>query len=504
MIKEFLEKLYQSKSKTFFGAAGAFILGVAGHSLFGIKIFGSAYAVFLILLVGLGALIIFWDKKILRFWGLAALFFFFGFWRFDASIPPYNEGQINFYNGREAVVTGVVSSVPEKAVNKTKFTLEARVFNDKKVSGNILITLPGEENLEYGDAARLQCKLMAPKNGEEFDYAGYLSRFGIYSTCSFISGLEVAGKNQGNPVLSSIYRIRGIANSKINELLLPPASSFLAGLLLGERSNMSESLRSDFLRTGTMHIIAISGWNITMVLVLLGQTLVFLGMRRKTAFIASIVGIIFYVIFTGASASVVRAGIMGLLPLLAMQVSRQNNPRNVITLAAAAMLLQNPRLIAFDIGFLLSFAAILGLFYISPIIKKYFEVVPKFFALRENVISTLSAIIATAPLILYMNGGFSLVAPLANIMVLPFVPLAMALGSLAVLGGFIYFWLGEVFAWASQAILGYIMLTLHTLAAPRFAMIQIGKVGLPVVIIIYAGIIAIFRWVRKRQSNSKL
>ncbi|MEK7211149.1 MAG: ComEC/Rec2 family competence protein, partial [Patescibacteria group bacterium] len=290
-IKEKLEKIYQSKSKTFFAAMGAFILGIAGHSFFGVKIFSVAFIVFLVFLVGFGALIIFWDKKILRFWGLAALFFLFGFWRFDAgipptlsvgfgtlSVPPSAEMHVSFYNGREAIVTGVVVSIPEVAVNKTRFTLGAREIDivssplqgevgrgnagtgtptssrspsgrgRQLISGNILVTLLGEENLKYGDAVRLQCKLMAPKSDGDFNYAGYLSRFGIYSTCSFVSGLEVVGKNQGNPILSSIYKLRQAANGKINALLLPPASSFLAGLITGERANMPESLRSDFLR----------------------------------------------------------------------------------------------------------------------------------------------------------------------------------------------------------------------------------------------------------------
>ena len=516
MVNHFLKNLYFSKSRTFFAAMCAFVFGIAAHSFFGTKIFSGEYIVFLILLASLGAPIIFWDKKVFRFWGLLALFFFFGFWRFDASIPPQNGSQIGFYNGREAVLTGIVMSVPETAVNKTRFTLGARSLDLPSpllrkeggarmglMRGNILVTLPGEENLKYGDLVRLQCGLAMPKSDGEFDYAGYLSRFGIYSTCSFVAGLEVVGKNYGNPVLSAIYKLREAANRKIDELLLPPASSFLAWLITGERASMPESLRSDFLRSGTMHIIAISGWNITMVLALFGQTLLFFGMRRRSAFVASIFVVIFYIFLTGAGASVVRAGAMGLLPLFAAQVGRQNNPRNVVTLAAALMLLQNPRLVAFDMGFLLSFAAILGLFYISPVIKKYFEFVPKFFAFRENLVATIAATIATSPLILYMNGNFSFVAIPANVLVLPFVPLAMGLGSLAVAAGFIWFWFGEIFAWLAQAVLGYVMFVLHMLAAPKFAAIQIGKINLAAVVIIYASIVAAF-WRLKEHNKSAI
>ena len=129
----------------------------------------------------------------------------------------------------------------------------------------------------------------------------------------------------------------------------------MAGLLYGERSGLPLELADNFSRTGVSHIIAVSGYNISIVALALMSLFINLGLARPRAFWLVVAGIILFVIFTGAGASVVRAGIMGLIVLLAGQLGRLSRIGNVLIFTAALMLLFNPYVLIWDAGFQLSF-----------------------------------------------------------------------------------------------------------------------------------------------------
>jgi len=191
------------------------------------------------------------------------------------------------------------------------------------------------------------------------------------------------------------------------------------------------------------------------------------------------------------SASVVRATIMGLLVVVAGHVGRKASPKNILMAAAAVMALLNPRIILWDAGFQLSFLATCGLMFLSPKLKKYFVHVPEKFGLQENLTSTFSAIIMTLPLILFNFKRLSIIAPVANLLVLPTIPLAMFLGFIQILVACLSQTLGQIVAWFTWAVLAYVVKIVDLLSSFSWSAInmQIGLLGLiigfvPIIIII--------------------
>jgi competence protein ComEC len=285
-------------------------------------------------------------------------------------------------------------------------------------------------------------------------------------------------------LMSRILNVKGLVAEKVNQLWHEPHASFMAGLLYGYRGGLG-SLNEAFNRTGVTHIIAISGYNISIVASILFAVLVKgFWINRKKAFWGILIGIGLFVLFTGASASVVRAGIMGSLVLLARQLGRQKAIANVLALTALLMTLHNPFVLLWDAGFQLSFVAVVGLIYLAPLLAPKFEKIPEAFGLRESVVSTLSAIIATLPLIAYQFGRVSLVALPANILILWLIPFLMMLGFLAVMLSFIFMPVAQVIAWIAWAGLSYIILVVKWLSGLGFASVSV-VVPFVVVLVLY-------------------
>jgi len=164
---------------------------------------------------------------------------------------------------------------------------------------------------------------------------------------------------------------------------------------------------------------------------------------------------------------------MGTIALLAQTFGRATRMRNILVIVCLIMLLFNPKVLIWDAGFQLSFLATIGLIYFVPILKKYMMWLPKIFTIRESLTTTLSAIVLTTPLILFQFGRFSLLAPLANLLILPVIPVNMAVGFLAVVGGLIWQPIGQVTGWVSWVILTYVLKLTEVLAALQWALLPI-------------------------------
>ncbi len=249
------------------------------------------------------------------------------------------------------------------------------------------------------------------------------------------------------------------ANQSIEKILPEPQASFLAGLLFGIDQNISKDLLEDFNQTGTRHIIALSGYNITIIASLIMGFLLWLGFWRKHAFVIAVIAIIFFVILTGASASVSRAAIMGILVLISQQVGRVSSPKNLLAFAAFLMVFKEPTALLNNIGWQLSFAATIGIIYLSPFLKK----------LPEILATTLSAQIAVMPFILYYFRQISLISPLANLLVLPIIPITMLAGFISMTCGTIWTPLGIFLSWPAWLFLTYEIKIIGFLAKVPFA-----------------------------------
>jgi len=389
------------------------------------------------------------------------------FWRNFAQ-PQFTEKEIHFYNGQNFEFTGIVSAEPDVRVDHQKLTISP---NDYK--GKVLVKALSFPEYDYGDELRIKCKLQTSEPIEDFRYDKYLARDGISSVC-YNPQIKKIRSGQGNFFYAQILILKKSIEQEINKTIPEPQAALLSGILIGSRRGLPQELMNQFNRVGITHIIAISGYNITIIVALLMNVAKHLYINRKKVLWFIVPSLILFVVITGMSASVVRATIMGLLVVVAGQVGRRSYPKNILIAAAVVMALFNPLVILWDAGFQLSFLATCGLMFLSGRLKKYFKRVPEMLGFQENLVSTFSAIIMTLPLILFNFKRLSLVAPLANILVLPVVPLSMFLGFIQVVLSAIFLPLGRVCGWLTWVALSYILKITDYLDKIPWAAIEMG------------------------------
>lgn len=511
-----------SKSKIFFYSCLFFILGVGAGSYLLLPL----WVMFGLLVGGCLALLVGWpnNKKFILL-GLGGIFLFLGILRYTASLPATTENQIQFYNGQEVTFVGIVDREPDIRTDHVKLTINSlqltmhqsqegeqvphgagklgagKAINRvlKAVSGKVLVNTKLYPEYYYGDQLEIACTLQKPEPVQEFAYDKYLAKEEIYSLC-YWPEIKFLKSGQGNKLVSALLSVKSRFVAVVNRILPDPQAAFLGGLLYGARHGIPDDLMDKFNITGTTHIIAISGYNITILALLISKLTCGIGIARKKSFLISLLAISFFVIIAGAQASVVRAAIMGGLVLLAGQVGRVSRVINALLFAAAAMLIFNPKILVFDVGFQLSFAATIGLIFLSPIFEKYFAKWPKIFGIKESFIATMSALVLTLPLILYNFGRLSLIAPLANVLILFIIPTTMASGFIAVLGGLIYLNLGQIIAWLAWFLLSYIIKVVEFLSQIPWASVQISKVHWVFLLVAYLIIGGFIWWYNKLEK----
>ncbi|HBV57697.1 MAG TPA: hypothetical protein DEB73_00240 [Candidatus Magasanikbacteria bacterium] len=504
----FLHKLAQSKSGVFIFVLSSFIIGAVAAPVLKISRANLSQLIFIFILL-IAAAVVFWPKKNWRLLSLGALFLFLSFFRFSMTEPPLAPSNLIFYHDRWIAAEGVISDDPSFD-GKQKIILQVEklkvITSDdetRAVNGKAILYLDRYPEYHYGDLLSLNCNLVKPLESEDgeqkFSYPAYLARQGVWSVC--LNGrIKEVEPGHGNWFYGKILIFKSILVEGVNKILPEPQSSFLGGLLYGARQSIPADLKLAFSRTGTAHIVAVSGYNITIIAAAILAILQGLSVPRKRAFGVSVVLIVVFVLLTGASASVVRAGLMGIIVLWARHVGRLSQAGRVLVFTAFLMLLFNPRLIFFDAGFQLSFASTLGILYLSPILENYSRSWPKILGFKESLLTTLSAIAATAPLIAYSFGSFSLVAPIVNLLILPAIPYTMALGFGAMILGLLYFPLGQVWGSVVWLPLTYIIKVVEYFSSLGWASIAVPQVSWWVMILAYAVLIWIM-WRFRRPAN---
>lgn|GEM_PF-293676 len=391
----------------------------------------------------------------------------------------------DFYaNGTVITLHGFIIDEPDSRARTTKYILEADALSRNEtesiaVRGRVLITdYKRAQALQYGDEVTVRGKLRIPKPIGEFAYDAYLGTQKVFSILN-AERIEYLSSDHGSPLLKALYILKARFEHQITLLLPEPHASLLAGLLTGSRHGIPRELMAHFNATSLTHLIAISGYNITIVLSLLSGMLFFLPLRLRI--IPATLAIIAYTFFVGAGASVVRAAIMGTLGLLALHTQRIRTTRLTILWTAFLMLLWNPKQLWHDPGFQLSFLAVIGISELSPFLTDRLRRVPDFLGLRETLQTTIAAQLFTAPLIAFLFDRFSIVSPLANVLVAPAVPLAMLFGFLGTAMSFVWFPAGEFLSPLAQASLDWIItvaetfgdLPLASLSVPWFSRISL-------------------------------
>ncbi len=482
------------KAKLFFLFSLSFISGIFLASFYFPK---TISLFFLWLLIALVIILesVFYKNRRIQLVGFLILLFFSGIFLTNLRFSKFT----NLKNDQK-IFTGKVIIVQEPQIKNRKQIL---IVKSKKIVGKILIQTGRYQDYYYGDELKIKCQLKTPTNNKtDFDYRMYLAKDEIFYQCQKTK-IKKMNSNEGNIVYAQLIKIKNKFNEKIENLIPAPEAGLLSGLILGGTHNLSVEVKHNFAQTGLMHIVAVSGYNVTIIAEYLMMLGIFLGLWRQQAFWFSVVGIILFVTITGLSSSSVRAGIMGVLLIWAIKNGRLANSKNAILFAADLMLLINPLLLRWDTGFQLSFLASLGIIYLYPFFQTYLIKNHQVFGLAEILFLTISAQIFVLPLIILVFQKLSLISPLANLLILPIIPLTMLLGFLAVLGSFIFYPLALVLAWLAFLPLRYEMLVINFLASLKYSAINLKIVWWEVIgwYIILMGTITIIQIKRKNNQN---
>ena len=450
--------------------------------------------------------------------GFCLLFLVLGIWRHQSVVSnvvyPEEEGVVTF--------VGIVVAEPDVRSSNTKLTIKSFGKDSQQIAGKVLITVNPYPEYQYGDKLKIKGKLRVPLDFEDFNYRDYLAKDGIYSVI-YWPEIELISKNNGNFVLAQILKLKNKLRDSLYQSLSPPQSSLLVAMVFGDQRRMSEDLRNKLNVTGLRHITAVSGMNVTILSGILMAFLIGLGLWRQQAFYFTLVLILVYMIMTGFQASIVRAGIMGSLFLWAQYLGRQNLSSRAVIFAGALMLLFNPQLLTLDVGFQLSFLAIMGIIYFHPFIKNFFVTPPSIFwgrvkyrfyaipyyffsflllknrTLQDIVAMTLSAQIFTLPILIYNFGYISKVSFITNILVVPLLPLIMILGFVVAFGGMIFKLLGFILAFPAWFLLTYLVKVIDFFSQP-WAVKTIENVHWFWLAAYYILLVLFIFWLQKRQK----
>ncbi|MFH1401404.1 MAG: ComEC/Rec2 family competence protein [Parcubacteria group bacterium] len=425
------------------------------------------------LIFGLILISIFWKYKNFVMAGFCILFLVFGIWRHQNAEIQISKSRLQIYNdaGETISLIGIVANEPDIRTGSIKLIIDSG-------QGKILVTTNRYPEYNYGDKLKLTGKLKTPADDlEGFNYKDYLSKDGTYSEMSWPE-IEKVFEKQGNPVYSTILSFKERLRQVIYQNLSPPQSSVLGAVILGDKRQISEDLKSKLNIAGVRHITAISGMHITILAGLLMYCGLALGFWREQVFYFTVILLILYIIMVGAPASAVRAGIMGGIVLFGQKTGRISTSSRALIFVAAAMLFQNPLILKLDIGFQLSFLAVMGIIYLMPLFQNLIFMIPNpgIFPLKNILSMTLAAQIFTLPILIYNFGYFSLAAPLTNILIVPLIPFIMVFGFIFSLVGIFLPVMGWVFSWPSWFLLAYIIKIINFFSMISFAKLELKNI----------------------------
>jgi competence protein ComEC len=373
------------------------------------------------------------------YFGLCFILIILIIYRYQVFNNNFNNSELRKYRG-EISLKGKIIKEPDIQDDNIKLVIEV---NEEK----LLATVSRYPEYEYGDELIITGELKEPVVFEGFNYLNYLKKDKIYSVM-YYPQVELLSKNYD--LYSYILSFKNRMRQSIYRSLSPPQSSILGAMLLGDKSNMSSDLKDNLNSSGVRHITAVSGMHIVIISSAI-FSLFSLFLKRRKATIISLLSISFFIVITGFQSSSIRAGIMGSMFLIAPLFGRKSNNIRALAIAFLIMLVINPLLLIYDIGFQLSFLAVLGIIYLSNFFR--FNFIP----FKDVVAMSLSAYVFTLPILMYNFGRVSLVGILTNILIVPVVYSIMIFGFLFSFVGLFSSFFGLVFSFPCWLLLTYIL-----------------------------------------------
>ena len=365
------------------------------------------------------------------------------------------------------------------------------------------------EEMEFGKKIKLQGTLEPfpfQRNPGEFNYGKYLALNDIQGVIS-VKGLhevQVHEHKDDNSLKAWTYLVQHSLYSIIDSLHSPQHAGFLKGIIFGYSADIPSDVKQSFLDTGTIHILAVSGSNVAFVAFIFFSLFGFFRVSRRAVGCAAIVGLVAYMLVTGSSPSVVRATIMAIVILCGTLFERKADIYNSISVAAMILLLWNTNTL-FDVGFQLSFSAVISIVYFYPrlelLIKKiperYEEIKAVDMILKLFAVS-LAAQLGTIPFTAYYFNRVSIISLIANIPVVPISGLNTFIGSAEVMFYFFSPWIAKLYDASNDFLIWFLLGFVKRAASVSFAYVETWHVSSFLVIGYYAAVLGIFNMYRVR------
>jgi len=415
---------------------------------------------------------------------------------------------VSQYNNRFVSLWGMICEEADTSVDNQKLTLCVRKIVIGKevldVRGRVLVSSKLYPKYNYGDYIIVRGFMNNPIRFPEFKYDRYLARYNIYSVIYYPRTEKVEGNLVFKErLMLSLFRFKWKLKESIDRNLPEPSAGLANALLLGYRRTVDRENLDMFSRVGLSHMIAISGSHITIMSAMVISFFMGLGLKRKKAMIFVWIFLLFYPLITGLQASAVRSAIMGAFGFLSIYSKKKIPIMSSLLFSASIMLLINPKLLRDDVGFQLSFLAILGIFYLYPIGER---LVGKRIrnkgvkSLWDIVNLTLVSQIITMPILIINFNQLSLISPLANILVLwVFSPL-LAFLIIALFLSAIVPSLSLFFFWPSYLLLQFIFIISHFLASFSWAATEITNFTWFEGILYYLGLLLVYLGIKRVLS----
>lgn len=388
--------------------------------------------------------------------------------------------QYNFFQNSKIIFdkkisfTGTVVAYPQRGASQ-----QLAIELEPPYAGKVLVKLKPYPSFNYGDRINFEGTVKK----QDGSYGKYLQKEKIIGTADFPK-TELVFSGHGSKIKSFLFSIKSSFVSTFQKTLNPEQAAFMSGILVGERAEFSKEFKDAMSKSGTTHLVALSGFNIT---IIAGAVALLFGsfLKRSWTLYLSVLFIVLFVLMTGAESSSVRAAIMGIIVIVAKLKERIYSVRNSIAAAAFLMVLFNPFILLFDLGFQLSFLALIGIVYLSPLVKNKWQFFQKesFLDWRQNLLTTASAQLAVAPVLILSFNNFSPLSLISNVLILEAVPPTMFLGFLAGLFNLFFSPLALITSWLTSLFLSYEIFIINLFSK---IYLPIKNIGVPGALIYYA------------------
>jgi competence protein ComEC len=396
-------------------------------------------------------------------------FYYGSFYKFLHQPNSYLKSQ----NNNKIELRGVVIDEPVRKEKSTHVVVKTEY-------GKVLLFANSYPTLKYGDEISFKGRIRIPKsfkteNGKVFNYPEYLSKDHIHFTMTYPSITKIKQK-QGNFIKQNLFDFKYNLTTSMEKVIPNPEVALLKGITVAGKSALPQKIIDEWRRAGVSHVVVLSGFHVTVVVIFIMSILKFLP--RNLSFVFGLFGILSFCIMAGATSTIVRASIMASLFLLSKYLYRTADANRMLFIAAALMSIQNPLIIFYDISFHLSFLATFAIINFSNFVKNKLSFLSGT-GLDEIIAATICAEIFLMPYLIYTMGKFSVVGLFTNILILVYIPLTMILGFITSALSLISIKVSILPAFISFIILRYELGLTHFMASLPFAEI---KTAVPMIV----------------------